>query len=177
MSVRYYLPSRDDVVAKTVLKALILKIDPTDKFKHQQDPEYVYKVKECEFWWNLPIKTATKLKHNKPDIVAWNTAGKNCKIIEISYPTDVNITKKVEERLNNYGPLIRNLQIMYPHYKFQMVPIVIGALGYVPKCLEVYIHQLGFNKTETEKLVRKLQNLSASGTVKICKTFLSFHDS
>ena len=66
---------------------------------------------------------------------------------------------------------------MYPHYKFQMVPIVIGALGYVPKCLEMSIHQLGFNKIETEKLVRKLQNLSSSGTVKMCKTFLSFHDS
>ena len=66
---------------------------------------------------------------------------------------------------------------MYPHYKFQMVTIVIGALGYVTKCLEMYIHQLGFNKTETEKLARKLQNLSVSGTVKRCKTFLNFHDS
>ena len=34
-----------------------------------------------------------------------------------------------------------------------MVPIVIGALGYVPKCLEMYIHQFGFNKIETEKVV------------------------
>ena len=149
MSVRYYLPIRHDDVAKTVLKVLILKIDPTDKFQHQQDPEYV---------------------------VAWDRAGKICKIIEISCLADVNITKKVEEKLSNYGPLIRNLQIMYPHYKSQMVPIVIGALGYVPKCLEMYIHQLGFNKIKTEKLVRKLQNRSASGTVKICKTFLSFHD-
>ena len=65
---------------------------------------------------------------------------------------------------------------MYSHYKFQMVAFVIGALGYVPKCLEIemYIHQLGFNKIETE--VQKLQNLSASDTVKICKTFLSSHD-
>ena len=63
---------------------------------------------------------------------------------------------------------------MYPHCKSQMVPIVIGALGYVPKYLEMYIHQLGFNKIETE--VQKLQNLSASDTVKICKTFLSSHD-
>ena len=66
---------------------------------------------------------------------------------------------------------------MYSHYKFQMVPFVIGALGYVPKCLEMYIGELGLDKTETEKLVGKLQNLSASGTVKLCKTFLSFHDS
>ena len=41
MSVRYYLPVRHDIVPKTVLKALILKIEPTDKFKHQQDPQYV----------------------------------------------------------------------------------------------------------------------------------------
>ena len=106
------------MVAKTVLKALILKIDPTDKFKHQQDPEYVYKVKDCEFSWNLSIKTAAKLKHNKPDIVAWDRAGKLCEIIEISCSAGVNITKKVEEKLNKHGPLIRNLQIMYPHYKF-----------------------------------------------------------
>ena len=65
MSIKYYLPVRHDI-AKTVLKALILKIDPTDKLKHRQDPEYVYKVKNCEFWWNLSIKTAAKLKHNKP---------------------------------------------------------------------------------------------------------------
>ena len=57
-----------------------------------------------------------------------------------------------------------------------MVPIVIGALGYVPKCLEMYIHQFGFNKIETENLVRKLKNLSAFGIVKIYKTFLSFQD-
>ena len=83
----------------------------------------------------------------------------------------------VEEKLNNYGPLIRNLQMMYPHYKFKMVPIIIGMLSFVPKCLEMYIHQFGFNKIEKEKLVRKLQNISASGTVKIFKTFLIFHDS
>ena len=132
-----------------------MKIDPTDKFKHQQDLEYIYKVKDCEFWWNLSIKTAIKLKHNKLDIVAWDRAEKNCKIIDISCSADVNITKKVEEKLNNCRPLIRNLQIMYPHHKFQTVPILVGELGYVAKSLEMYIHQLGFIKIETEKLVEK----------------------
>ena len=32
VSVRYYLPVRHDIVAKAVLNALALKIDPTDKF-------------------------------------------------------------------------------------------------------------------------------------------------
>ena len=81
-------------------------MNPTDKFKHQQDPEYVYK--DCEFWWNLFIKTATKLKHSKPDTVAWDRAEKICKITERSCPADVNITKKVLEKLKNY---VSSLQI------------------------------------------------------------------
>ena len=63
---------------------------------------------------------------------------------------------------------------MYPHYKFRILPIVIGALGYAPKCLEMYFHQVGLNKIETVKLVWKLQNISASGTFKICKTLLRY---
>ena len=69
----------------------------TDKLKHQQDLEHIYKVKDCEFWWNLAIKTATKLKHNKPDIVACDRAEKNCKIIEVSCPADVNIRKRLRK--------------------------------------------------------------------------------
>ena len=68
--------------------------------------------------------------------------------------------------LSNYGSLIRNLQIIYPQYKFQMVPITIGALGYIPSVWKF--------EMEPEKLVWKLQNVSISGTVKIYKTFLSF---
>ena len=89
-----------------------MKIDPNDKFRHQQDPEYIYKIITCEFWWNLFIQIATKLKSNNPDIVVWDRGEKIYKIIEISCPPDVNITKKVEESLSKYGPLIRNLQIV-----------------------------------------------------------------
>ena len=35
-----------DTTAKTVLRALILKTNPTDKFMNQQDPEYICKVKD-----------------------------------------------------------------------------------------------------------------------------------
>ena len=47
--------------------------------------------------------------------------------------------------LSNYGSLIRNLQLIYPQYKFQMVPITIGALGYIPSVRKF--------EMESEKLV------------------------
>ena len=53
--------------------------------------------------------------------------------------------------MNIYGPLLRTLQILYPEYKFQMMPIVVGALGYVLKCLTQYLSQLGFNNIEIKK--------------------------
>ena len=68
-------------------------------------------------------------------------------------PRTVSKTFSTKEQNLKRKKYSSNLQIIYPHYKFQTVPIVIGALGYVPKCLEMCIHQLGFNKIETEKIV------------------------
>ena len=58
-----------------------------------------------------------KLKHNTIiQILLLGIGQEKCvKFIEISCSADVNIRKKVEENLNSYGPLIRNLQIMYAH--------------------------------------------------------------
>ena len=81
------------------------------------DPEYIYKEHPREYWWNISIKTATKIPHNKPDLVIWNKETKLCSIIEFSCPLDTNIGRKVNEKLETYGCLVQNLQILYPDYK------------------------------------------------------------
>ena len=122
------------------------------------------------------MQTATKVPHSKPDIVICAQEKKICTIVEVSCPTDISISRKIDQKLNNYAPLVRNTQILYSNYKFVVVPIIIGALGYVPKCLSKYLFQLGFDNLEVNGLIRKLQNISACGTVKISKTFLKFED-
>ena len=97
-----------------------------------------------------------------------------CSIVEFSCPADINITQKVNDKINVYGLLIRNLQIMYPQYKFNMIPIFFEALGYIPKCLTSYLQDLGFDKNESTVHIMKMHNIIACGTVKICKTFLRF---
>ena len=57
-----------------------------------------------------------------------------------------------------------------------MIPFIIGALGYVAKSLITYVKQLGFEEKDALYVIRKLQSLATSGTVKICKTFLKFND-
>ena len=57
-----------------------------------------------------------------------------------------------------------------------MIPIVTGAPGYVAKSLVSYMKQLGFESKDTIFVIRKLQSLATSGTVKVCKTFLKFNE-
>ena len=176
MSARYYLPLRHDEVAKTLRNTHLKKYHPSNEIKLSTEPEYIYKKDHQEYWWNVSIKTATKVPHKKPDLIIWNRKSKICSIIEFSCPLDININKKTNEKLENYDPLVRNLQIMYPDYKFQVAPIVVGAMGYVSKTLTNYLKMIGFNEKESKALIPKLQIKSIIGTVKICKTFLNFND-
>ena len=173
MSSRYYLPMRHDPVAKAVFMSH-LKKHVGEGVPFPNEHEFIEKHSDYEYWWNVPIKTSTKLAHNKPDILIWNTEKKTCTVVEISCPADVNITKKSKEKLDNYAALLRNLQMLYHKYKFEMVPIIIGALGYVTNDLKANLEKLNFNDSEIKAISRKLQTISVSGTVKIVKTFIGF---
>ena len=108
-------------------------------------------------------------------MTVWGMSNKLWYITEFSWSADIKIVSKVLEKENIYGPLIRNMQMMYENYSFMFIPIIVGGLGLVPKCIFTNIRNFGFPKNETKKLVRKLQPLSLTGTVKIGKTFMSFN--
>ena len=163
MSARYYLPLRHDIIASNVLKMIIKKNHPERRVKLLNEPEYVIKIENHEYWWNMSIKTTTKIPHNKPDLLVWDTDQKICQIIEFSCPCDVNLIGKTSDKINTYGPLIRNLQISYPQYRFEMIPIIIGALGFVAKSLMTYVKQLGFEEKDAIYVIRKLQSLATAG--------------
>ena len=169
MSSRFYLPLRHDVVAKTIWNELRGK----NSFGITEE-EFIETEGQQEFWWNLKIKTGSKLKHNRPDIVAWDHQKKDCKVIEVSCPLDVNVVTKTSEKENIYGRLLRNLQMMYPDYKFQFIPIIVGATGYVPDSLADGLEELGFSESMIKRVTHKIQMNSVSGTVKIAKTFTKF---
>ena len=57
------------------------------------------------------------------------------------------------EKLEVYAPLVRNLQILHPSYKFEIAPIVVGAMGYVPKCLVTYLKMVGFEGKDSKLLI------------------------
>ena len=176
MLARYYLPLRHDRMGKILHISHIQKHSPETKVEQLQDHEFIRRVEHMDYWWNIPIKTATKIPHNKPDLIIRNHEKFVSTVVKFSYTLDWNITKKVAEKKNIYEPRIRNIQIMYPNYKFEMIPVVIGCLGYVQKDLKTHMKQLGFHDKEIPFLVRRLQIASISGTINMCKAFFNFND-
>ena len=69
----------------------------------------------------------------------------------------------------NLGPLIQTLQLTHPTYKFSFVPIIIGALGTIPKDLHENIRQLDFKKKESNDIIKPIQQRAIIGTIKTCK--------
>ena len=169
MSTWYYLPLCHDALAKYILEVIITKNHPNERYCDLNEYGFVKKIGDKEYWWNISIKTATKIPHNRPDLVIWGKANKLCSIAEFRCPADINIKQKVNYKINVYGVSIHNLQIMHPQYKFNMIPIIVGALGYIPKCLTSYLQDLGFDKNELTVYIEKMQNIVACGTVTICK--------
>ena len=56
-----------DIVAKASYNTIIKNRNV--KGSLLQESDRVFKHRNDEFWWDLPIKTSTNIKHNKPDIV------------------------------------------------------------------------------------------------------------
>ena len=88
---------------------------------------------------------ASKIPQNKPDLVIWSKANELCSIVKFSCPADTKIMQKVN-KICVYGLLIHNLQTMYPQYKYNMIQIIVGALGFILKFLTSYLQDTGFTK-------------------------------
>ena len=125
MSSCYYLPLRHDAIAKYVYDQHHMKLVPKCKVEYPAN-EFIHSEGNIEYWWNLPIKAAMKTKNNKPDLIIWNNEVKICQVVEFSCPADIDVSKKVCENDNIYGPLIRSMQLLYPDYKFEFIPSLKG---------------------------------------------------
>ena len=71
------------------------------------------------------------MQHNKPDLIVDHDE-KPYRVIKFRCPADINVTSKLEEKVTKYSPIIRNLSIVYKNYCFEMLPLVIDALGTIP---------------------------------------------
>lgn len=175
LSSSLYLHTRHNQVAKVIFEEITSDKGKDDNKIRRQipTPQAITKYDSKEIWWDLPVSTTVKVKHNRPDIVMWDNDKKQCTIIDVCVPLDINISKQYSTKRDNYTPLISQLQRLYPSYTYSIIPIIMGALGTVPKALTEDLQKLGIKPQRTTNVTKRIQKLALLGSLKIMKTFKS----
>ena len=169
LSANLYTTARHDHVGEVLLNEMIQ--DQQQQRIKNLSPISMTPMKVI--WWNKLITTTSRVKHNHPDIVIWDKKASVCTIIEIGVPFDTNVAVRQAEKGNKYMPLVSELQQMYPSFKYQIIPIIFGALGVVPKKLKEHLLKLNIKENRMKTTTRKLQKAAILGSVRVMKTFMN----
>ena len=169
LSSNLYLTTRHDNIARELVREIV----NVEKPKKQRGLfPAVSHTSTQEIWWNHPVTTVNKVKYNRPDIIIWDKEKKQCSVIDICAPLDFNVNNQQVMKIDKYMLLVSELQQLHPGYSYQIVPIVVGALGTISKKLPSYLKKLHIKDENLEKVTRKLQKAAILGSVKIMKTFI-----
>ena len=136
LSSNLYTDHRHDKLGEIIVQEILRD----DQVKRRWGPPAkVTKTSTKEIWWNQHVHTTNKKKHNRPDVVVWEQQRKLCTIVELSVPLDFNVSSRQTSKVDKYVPLVSELHQMYWDYSYQIVPVIIGALGAVPKSLPEHL--------------------------------------
>ena len=106
-------------------------------------------------------------------MVVWDNQDKTCTIVDICVPLDINVHVQEKTKCDTYGSLIVGLLRRYPEFKFNIVPLVVGATGLVTNSLVTNLKTLLSNEAEVERTAAKMQQKALIGSMRILKSALS----
>ena len=95
---------------------------------------------------------------------------KQCTVIDICVHLDVNVAHEEKKKCDKYFILTSRLQRLYPQYNYNIVPIVVGSTGIIPKSMQGHLEKCGIDKDRISPTIRQLQRKALQGSVKIVKT-------
>ena len=82
---------------------------------YEHDPEPVTEGNDVTILWDFTIHTDRTIQANQPDIVIKDKENNTCFLIDMSVPSDRNISVKVFEKLSKY-----DLQFQSKTWKLKM---------------------------------------------------------
>ena len=78
---------------------------------------------------------------------------KDCKIVDICVPLDTNVELRHTTKIDDYIPLVDQLQRIYPAYKYTVIPVIVGTLGTIPKTLKDSLLKIGLQKVKLPAVI------------------------
>ena len=101
----------------------------------------IYWKDEVELYWDLTIQTDMTVAHNRPDIILVEKAIREWTVIDIAVLGDF---RTEDWKVEKYQDLAFEVKRIY-HVDTVILPVMIGALGTVPKRLIRSIEHLGIS--------------------------------
>ena len=124
---------------------------PNKLCEHKPLPVVV--TPEVTILWDFPIRTDRTIQANRADIVIKHKQNKTCQLIDMSVPSDSNISAKEFEKLSKYKDLEIEIAKMWK-MKTKTIPVVVGALGMIKKGAQKYVNEIRGNLSLAE--IRKI---------------------
>ena len=157
---------RHDNVARRVHWELCKKhgLESSDRW-YEHTPADVVENDEVELSWDLTIQTDMAVAHNRPDIILVEKAIWKFTIIDIAVPGDFKVVRTADWKVEKYHDLAFEIERIH-RVETAILPVVIGALGTVPKRLIRSIELLGIGD-----IIASTQMTALLGTAGIlCRT-------
>ena len=121
---------RHDTVAKLVHWKLCEKHNLERKEKwYEHCPEGVVEDDDVKLIWDINIQCDNVIEARRPDLILVDKKAKSYVIIGVAIPGDCRIHEKEIEKIGKYQKLKRELKRLWSLKKFEVVPVVVEALG------------------------------------------------
>ena len=140
---------------------------PAADYWYNHKPETVTENEDLTILWDMPVHTDREIKANRPDIIVKDKRNRTCLLIDMTVPSDRNISIKAVEKLSKYKDLEMEIAKMW-EMKTTTIPVVLGALGVIKKDLEKYTSKIPGNIP-----IAELQKITLLGTAHILRKVLS----
>ena len=126
---------RHDLVGKKIHWEICRKFGvEVSKKWYQHEPEAVVENEKSKILWDMNIQTDHIIEARPPDMVDIDKAKNHCQIIDFAIPYDSRVEQKEVEKKEKYQDSARELKKIW-NMKATITPVVIGALGAIPKKL------------------------------------------
>ena len=113
------------------------------------------------------MHTDKEIKANKPDIIIKDLINNTCQLIDITIPSDRNVSLKLVEKLSKYTDLEIEVSKMWK-MKTTTLPVVIGELGVIKKGMRLTVEKIPGTIN-----IEELQKIALMGTAHILRKVLS----
>ena len=117
----------------------------------------------------MPVNTDKQINANRPDIIVKDKKANNCLMIDMTIPSERNVSIKQMEKLSKYKDLEMEVTKMWK-MKTSTIPVSVRALGLITKGVGKYINQIPGSVN-----VVMVQKIVLLGSAHILKRTLSIH--